>query len=169
MTTLKKATRRNGVKRWQELKLAAKPQHQQTKLSTVQTSTLASVLWAVKRAQLAVSLLTVNSLVLLALRVDVLAAAQRKLLKAAFFPSGSIIMNYYDPYQVSQDPIWHRWVDGIVILVIGLAAGLVIAQGLMIQEVTTTTTEIIRTAPSGPQIESGVQSDIPPQIRIEEG
>lgn len=76
-----------------------------------------------------------------------------------------------NPYEVSNDPLWHRWVDGLVILVIGLAAGLVLAQALLIGQTTTTTTttEIIRRNPtSGPQIESGVQTDVPSGHRVEE-
>lgn len=70
-----------------------------------------------------------------------------------------------DPYQVSHDPTWHRWVDGLVILVIGLAAGLVISQASLLQE---TTTEVIRTVPTAPQVESGLQTDMPPGVRLEE-
>ncbi len=78
-------------------------------------------------------------------------------------------MNYYDPYQISNDPAWHRWVDGVVLLVIGLAAGLVIAQAVALQETATTTrTEIIRTMPRAPQVESGVQTDTPAGIKIDE-
>jgi len=78
-------------------------------------------------------------------------------------------MDYYDYYKVSQDPAWHRWVDGFVILVIGVAAGLVITQGWLLQQTTTTTTtEIIRRAPAAPQIESGVSTDAPSGIKIEE-
>ena len=80
---------------------------------------------------------------------------------------GGIITN---PLQISQDANWHRWVDGVVILIIGLAAGLVLAQATMAQEVTTT--EVIRrrtmTVPD-PQIESGASTEIPSGSRVEEG
>ncbi len=76
-----------------------------------------------------------------------------------------------DPYQISADPIWHRWVDGLIIMFIGLAAGVVLAGTFMMSETTTTirTTEIIRRSPNVPQIESGVRTDVPSGIRIEEG
>ncbi len=76
-----------------------------------------------------------------------------------------------DVFQVSNDPVWHRWVDGIVILVIGLAAGLVLAQAMIIEETTTTTTtttDIIRQKPTAPQVESGVNTNIPSGIKVEE-
>lgn len=71
-----------------------------------------------------------------------------------------------NPYQISQDPVWHRWMDGLVILIVGLAAGLVLAGALMTQEITTT--EVFRGAQTVPQIESGTSTDIPSGIRIEE-
>lgn len=73
-----------------------------------------------------------------------------------------------DAYTISQDPFWHRWIDGLVILAIGVAAGLVIAQGMMMQETTSTTTEVIRTAPYAPQVESGVKTEIAPEVNIQE-
>lgn len=72
-----------------------------------------------------------------------------------------------NPYQVSQDPVWHRWVDGLVILVIGVAAGVVVSQAMTYTE-TTTITETVRKVQTAPQIESGVSTDIPSGIRFEE-
>lgn len=71
-----------------------------------------------------------------------------------------------NPYQVSQDSIWHRWVDGLVILVIGIAAGVVLSQGLMYEEVTIT--ETVRQVQTVPQVESGVSTDVPSGIKVDE-
>lgn len=75
-----------------------------------------------------------------------------------------------DPYQISQDPIWHRWIDGLIILFIGIATGVVVAGTIMMTGVTTTThtTEIIRRGPSLPQVESGARTDIPSGVKLEE-
>lgn len=72
-----------------------------------------------------------------------------------------------DPYQISVDPAWHRLVDGIILLFIGIAIGVVAAQMLTYQE-TTTITETIRQVQTAPQIESGVHTDTPSGVRIEE-
>lgn len=72
-----------------------------------------------------------------------------------------------NPYQVSQDPAWHRWVDGLVVLVIGIAAGAVIASMFMYQQ-TVTVTETVRSIQTAPQIESGISTDIPSGPRVEE-
>lgn len=72
-----------------------------------------------------------------------------------------------NPYEVSVDPVWHRWVDGLVVLVIGFAAGLVVAQAILVT--TTTTTETTRRVQvSGPQIESGASTEVPSGIKLEE-
>lgn len=75
-----------------------------------------------------------------------------------------------NPYQISSDPIWHRWIDGLIILFIGIAAGIVIAGSIMLGEVTTTTrtTEIIRRNPLSPQVESGIRTDVPSSVQLEE-
>lgn len=72
-----------------------------------------------------------------------------------------------NPYQISQDPAWHRWVDGIVILVIGLAAGAVIASMFMYQQ-TVTVTETIRGIQTAPQVESGISTEVPSGPRVDE-
>lgn len=72
-----------------------------------------------------------------------------------------------NPYEVSADPVWHRWVDGIVVLVIGFAAGLVVAQAILTTTVTTTET-VRRVQTSGPQIESGASTELPSGFRLEE-
>lgn len=76
-----------------------------------------------------------------------------------------LIMN---PYEISQDPAWHHWVDGVVILVIGIAAGLVMAQAFLATQSTTITTDGVRRLPSVPQVESGIRTDLPPTVKIEE-
>lgn len=72
-----------------------------------------------------------------------------------------------DHYQISQDPFWHRWIDGIVILVIGISAGAVIASGLMYERTTTVET-VRRVEVANPQIESGISTQTPSGVRVEE-
>lgn len=50
-----------------------------------------------------------------------------------------------NPFVTSKDPVWHRWIDGMVILVIGVALGMVAAQAFMSYETVTTTKTIRRT------------------------
>lgn len=75
-----------------------------------------------------------------------------------------MIMN---PYQISTDPVWHRWVDGIVILAIGLAAGVVITSMFMYGQ-TITVVETVRSVQTTPQLESGISTRIPSSPRIDE-
>lgn len=74
-------------------------------------------------------------------------------------------------FQVSKDPAWHRWLDGIVILFIGLAAGIVLAFALAFDEVAPINTSVRRKPV--PLLEQGVGSgastDIPSEFKIEEG
>ncbi len=73
-----------------------------------------------------------------------------------------------NPYQVSQDPIWHRWVDGLVILGIGFLAGMLLTGSILFEEVTVT--EVRRVAPvlKSPQQESGTSTQVPSGIKINE-
>ena len=52
-----------------------------------------------------------------------------------------------DPFQISKEPAYYRWIDGIVLLIIGVVTGLVISQGLNFFQMTTTTSEVIRNVP----------------------
>jgi hypothetical protein len=77
-----------------------------------------------------------------------------------------------NPYHISQDPIWHRYMDGLIILFIGIAAGLVMAQALMTEETVITTETIRRTSPApliDPKIESGASIEVPSGAKVEEG
>lgn len=73
-----------------------------------------------------------------------------------------------NPYQISQDPAWHRWVEGLIILFIGLAAGVTIASALMVEE--TTTVNTLRRVQTAPQVESGVSTEVslPKGVKIDE-
>ncbi len=62
-----------------------------------------------------------------------------------------------NPMQISADPAWHRWVDGAVILSVGVVIGLITAYATMVYEVeTVTTTKIVRPIPMIEETEQGV-------------
>ena len=72
-------------------------------------------------------------------------------------------------YEISQDPIWHKWLDAVVILVIGISLGMVMSQAIQPQEVTTvTTTEIVKRSESTPVLEADGVVDIPAGTVLEE-
>lgn len=70
-----------------------------------------------------------------------------------------------NPYQISEDPAWHRIIDGAVILIIGLAAGVVAGTALMYQYISPSQIqrEIIT-----PQVGSGIHTDVPSGVKLEE-
>lgn len=51
-----------------------------------------------------------------------------------------------NPFITSKDPVWHRWIDGLVILTVGVAMGVVAAQ-LFVSYETTTVTRTTRRTP----------------------
>ena len=59
-----------------------------------------------------------------------------------------------DPFQVSREPAYYRWIDGLVLLVIGVAIGIVISQSIALFEVGTTTETIHRVRLQRPGTES---------------
>lgn len=73
-----------------------------------------------------------------------------------------------NPYQISQDPAWHRWIEGLIVLFIGIAAGVTIASALMVEE--TTTVNTLRRVQTAPQVESGVSTEevLPKGVKIDE-
>jgi hypothetical protein len=53
-----------------------------------------------------------------------------------------------NPFTVSKESAIYRWVDGAVVLIIGMVLGIVISQGIAFFEMgTTTTTEVLRRVP----------------------
>ena len=53
-----------------------------------------------------------------------------------------------NPFTVTKEPFIYRWIDGAVVLIIGMVIGIVISQGVAFFEMdTTTTTEVIRRVP----------------------
>jgi hypothetical protein len=53
-----------------------------------------------------------------------------------------------NPFTVSKEPAFYRWVDGAVVLIIGMVLGIVISQGIAFFEMgSTTTTKVLRRVP----------------------
>lgn len=76
-----------------------------------------------------------------------------------------------DAFVVSRDPVWHRWIDGLVIMLIGFAAGMVMIQALKMDEMSSTNTLRQITSPQAtePGVGSGASTQIPSGFRVEEG
>lgn len=71
-------------------------------------------------------------------------------------------------YEISQDPIWHKWLDAFVILAMGVAMGIVLSQFVLAQEVTTvTTTEVAKRIESAPKAELK-SVEVPVGTKLEE-
>ena len=60
-------------------------------------------------------------------------------------------------YVVTKDPIWHRWVDGLVILAIGFGIGVVLMGALTTYETEIITVKSVRQLPTvnTPEEQSG--------------
>jgi hypothetical protein len=53
-----------------------------------------------------------------------------------------------NPFTVTKEPFIYRWIDGAVVLIIGMVVGIVLSQGIAFFEMdTTTTTEVIHRVP----------------------
>ena len=49
-----------------------------------------------------------------------------------------------NPFEISKEPVYYRWIDGAVVLIIGVVLGILISQGIAFTGMeTTTTTEVI--------------------------
>lgn len=77
-----------------------------------------------------------------------------------------------NPFELSSEPRLYRFIDGAVILIIGMVLGLVISQGIAFMEMTTTTTtETIRRVPlqTAPEAEESGEVSAPKNsVRFEE-
>jgi len=75
-----------------------------------------------------------------------------------------------DTYVITKDPIWHHFVDGLVMLAIGFVVGVMLTGSMMSYEITTIETKTIRRAPTlqVPSTEPG--NVVAPQnsVRIDE-
>lgn len=74
-------------------------------------------------------------------------------------------------YEISKDPFWYRWLDGLIVLVIGFSIGVVASQVILSEEVTTvtSTTRIINRDPdTNDEGVSALQYDASTGAKIEE-
>jgi uncharacterized membrane protein YciS (DUF1049 family) len=73
-------------------------------------------------------------------------------------------MDFYS--EIMQEPKWYRWVDSVVILIIGMVLGIVIANIFFINKVTVTQT--IRRVPLQQEQQVPHTIDNKKRIRFEE-